>query len=149
MSRLLALLLSFCAVSQLRGSARLLATLPSGASPTATQLDAAGNIYVVGTLVPANKNFISAFVAKLSSDGSKVLYFTVLAGSDNDTAAALAVGPDGSAYVVGNTLSPDFPVTPGALQEKHGGVPGRQREGWVPEGEGVEERSLQGWERHR
>ncbi len=125
MSRLLALLLSFCAVSELRGNFQLLSTLPNGASPTATQLDAAGNIYVAGTFVPANKNFISAFAAKLSADGSKVLYFTVLAGSDNDTAAALALGSDGSAYVVGNTLSPDFPVTAGALPAtSNGGAQG-------------------------
>lgn len=58
---------------------------------------------------------MSTFAAKLSADGAKVLYFTVLAGSFNDTAAALAVGPDGSAYVGGNTFSPDFPLTAGAL----------------------------------
>jgi len=113
MARFLAFLLSFCALSQLRASVQLLATLPNGASPTATH--AAGNIYVAGSFVPANKNFLSAFVAKLSADGSKLVYFTVLAGSDNDVAAALAVGSDGSAYVVGSTVSPDFPVTAGAL----------------------------------
>jgi hypothetical protein len=115
MARFLAFLLSFSALSQLRASVQLLATLPNGASPTATQLDAAGNIYVAGSFVPANKNFLSAFVAKLSADGSKLVYFTVLAGSDNDVAASLAVGSDGSASVVGSTVSPDFPVTAGAL----------------------------------
>ncbi|HTS50525.1 MAG TPA: hypothetical protein VMH05_21415, partial [Bryobacteraceae bacterium] len=78
MSRVVLLLASLTAVGPLRGNVQLLATLPNGASPTATQLDAAGNIDVAGTFVPASKNFISAFVAKLSADGTKVLYFTVL-----------------------------------------------------------------------
>jgi uncharacterized protein (TIGR03437 family) len=81
------------------------------------QLDAAGNIYVAGTFVPTNENFYSAFVAKLSADGTQVLYFTALAGSSgNNYANALAVGSDGSVYVGGSTFSPDFPVTTGALQ---------------------------------
>jgi len=113
MSRILALFLT--AVGPLGASVQLLATLPNGASPTATQLDAAGNIYVAGSFVPTSKNFLSAFVAKLSADGSQVLYFTVLAGSANDVAAALTLGSDGSAYVGGSTVSPDFPITAGAL----------------------------------
>ena len=121
MSRVLALFALLCAVGPLRANVQLLATLPNGASPTATQLDAAGNIYVAGTFVPASKNFLSAFVAELSGDGSQVLYFTVLSGSDNDTATALAVGSDGSAYVGGDTLSPDFPVTSGALDATSSG----------------------------
>ncbi len=83
------------------------------------QLNAAGNIYIAGSLTPASKavlSMTSAFVAKLSADGSQLFYFTVLAGSIADAATALALGSDGSAYVTGNTNSPDFPVTAGALQ---------------------------------
>src|SRR5580693_5315308 len=81
------------------------------------QLDAAGNIYFAGTFVSANQSFYSAFVAKLSADGSQVLYFTALAGSSgNNYGNALAVGSDGSVYIGGSTFSPDFPVTAGALQ---------------------------------
>ena len=121
MSRILALFIFLTAVGPLGASVQLLATLPNGASPTATQLDSAGNIYVAGSFVPTSKNFFSAFVAKLSADGSQVLYFTVLSGSANDVAAALAVGPDGSAYVGGSTVSPDFPVTAGALDATSSG----------------------------
>ena len=85
------------------------------------QLDAAGNIYVAGYFVNASKDFFSAFVAKLSADGSQLLYFTPLAGSSNDFATSLAVGSDGSAYVAGNTNSTDFPVTAGALQSTSSG----------------------------
>src|SRR5438105_15912984 len=87
------------------------------------QLDASGNIYVAGSFIPASKNFTSAFVAKLSADGSKLLYFTALAGSQNDRANALALGSDGSAYVAGTTFSSDFPVTAGALQSNFSGGP--------------------------
>ena len=51
-------------------------------------------------------------------------YSTYLGGSSNDTVHAIAVDAKGSVYLAGETVSPNFPVTPGALQQKHGGVPG-------------------------
>src|SRR5438477_9634346 len=123
MFRGLALFLSLTTVSMLRGNVQLLSALPNAAVSTAMQLDAAGNIYVAGSFVPASKNFTSAFVAKLSADGSKLLYFTALAGSQNDKANALALGSDGSAYVAGNTFSSDFPVTAGAFRSTFSGGP--------------------------
>jgi uncharacterized protein (TIGR03437 family) len=51
-------------------------------------------------------------------------YSTYLGGSSNDTVHAIAVDTQGSVYLAGETVSPDFPVTPGALQQKHAGVPG-------------------------
>jgi hypothetical protein len=79
----------------------------------AVQTDAAGNIYVAGF----QGNFAKAnpFVAKLSPTG-QTLYSTTLAGSNFGIAWAIAVDSNGAAYVFGNTNSPDFPVTPGALQ---------------------------------
>src|ERR1700719_3631970 len=99
MFRGLALFLSLTTVSMLRGNVQLLSALPNAPVSTAMQLDAAGNIYVAGSFVPAGKDFISAFVAKLSADGSKLLYFTALGGSFNNSANALALGSDGSAYI--------------------------------------------------
>ena len=93
------------------------------------QLDAAGNIYLAGSFTPASKSVTSAFVAKLSADGSKLLYFTAIGGSSTDAAFALAVGSDGSAYVTGNTNSPDFPVTAGALQSTY--IGGGQAQGFL------------------
>ena len=114
MFRGLVLFVSPTAASTLRGGDHLLSSLPNAPTPAAMQLDAAGNIYVAGTFVPTNENFYSAFVAKLSADGSQVLYFTALAGSSgNNYASALAVGSDGSVYVGGSTFSSDFPVTAG------------------------------------
>jgi uncharacterized protein (TIGR03437 family) len=117
MFRGLALLGSLTAVSMFGGNVHLLSSLPNAAVSTALKLDAAGNIYVAGYFAPASfTDTADAFVAKLSADGRKLIYFTVMAGSLSDRAAALALGSDGSAYVTGSTGSSDFPVTAGALQ---------------------------------
>jgi len=60
------------------------------------------------------------FVAKLSPDGSTLLYSTYLdgssPGSDGDTVGGIAVDSLGSAYVTGVTTATNFPTTPGAFQ---------------------------------
>ncbi len=58
----------------------------------------------------------SAFVARLSPDGSRLLYSTYLGGSNAEDGTAIALDGQGDAYVTGETWSRDFPVTPGALQ---------------------------------
>jgi hypothetical protein len=62
-----------------------------------------------------------AFVAKLSADGSTVLYATYLGGGETDFANGIAVDNVGDAYVVGTTISADFPVTPGSFNTECGG----------------------------
>jgi hypothetical protein len=57
-----------------------------------------------------------AFVAKLSPDGSSLVYATYLGGKDFDAAYGIAVDSTGAAYVTGVTESEDFPVTDGAFQ---------------------------------
>ncbi len=95
-------------------------------------VDAAGNAYVTGFTESANfpttagavqpaaggvaAGVGDAFVAKLSADGSALLYSTYLGGSGNDSALGIAVDPTGNAYVTGATLSTDFPTTAGAFQ---------------------------------
>jgi hypothetical protein len=78
----------------------------------AVQTDAAGNIYLAGYTLEAG--LAHAFVAKLSPDASQTIWWTVLAGTNDDRAIALALGPGGSLYVTGTTQSTDFPVTSGA-----------------------------------
>lgn len=110
------------------GQVSLLAPQPDGTHIRAVQVDNGGNIYIAGVLTPSGAapgNLTDVFVAKLSADGSQV-YRTVLAGSADDIANALALAPDGSAYVVGSTLSNDFPVTSGALQSTLGVTKGGQ-----------------------
>jgi len=98
-------------------------------------VDAAGNIYLAGTTsstdLPVTPNafqrttpggFRDCFVAKLNPSATAILYLTYLGGGDTDIASAIAVDSSGNAYVVGTTLSRDFPVTPGAAQIRFGGA---------------------------
>ncbi len=62
--------------------------------------------------------FNDAFVAKLSPDGSSLVYATLLGGNAYaETGYAIAVDEAGNAYVTGFTVSADFPVTPGAFAD--------------------------------
>ncbi len=101
-----------------RAGVQPLAALPSGLTATQVQLDAAGNIYVAGSVVPQNQksaqDLTDAFAAKLSPYGSQVIYWTVFGSSWPDVANSIAVGSDGSAYVTGTAQATDFPTTSGA-----------------------------------
>src|SRR5262249_23011936 len=69
-----------------------------------------------------NVNSIDAFVLKLNPNGNGVVYGSWLGGAGNDIARGVVVDEDGNAYVVGSTLSRDFPKTNGALQQSNGGL---------------------------
>jgi hypothetical protein len=62
-----------------------------------------------------------AFVTKLNSTGSALVYSTYLGGSSFDEGFGIAVDSGGNAYVTGFTESANFPTTPGAFQT---GLPG-------------------------
>jgi hypothetical protein len=90
-------------------------------------VDAAGHAYVTGftgssdfptahPLQPAYGGDGDAFVAKLTADGSALVYATYLGGSCGDEGLGIAVDAAGAAYVIGSTTSFDFPTTPGAFQ---------------------------------
>jgi hypothetical protein len=83
--------------------------------------DRTGHAYVTGLaqsvdfptknpLQPALNGGPDAFVAKLSRDGSKLVYATFLGGSDGDGGTSIAVDRFGQAYVAGSTQSTDFPT---------------------------------------
>jgi hypothetical protein len=55
-----------------------------------------------------------AFVAKLNTTGSALLWSTFLGGDDDEVAIALAKDPSGAVVVAGWADSDDFPTTPGA-----------------------------------
>jgi hypothetical protein len=61
-------------------------------------------------------------LAILSADGKKLLYATFLGGSGDDLIRSLALSSDGAIYLVGNTTSKDFPVSPGAVQRDLAGM---------------------------
>ncbi len=95
----------------------------------AIAVDAAGNAYVVGYNT-ASSNFPTtsgafdtsynggndAFVTKVNSTGTGLVYSTFLGGSGNDEGHSIAVDAAGNAYVMGyNTTSSNFPTTSGAF----------------------------------
>jgi hypothetical protein len=92
-------------------------------------VDRSGQAYVAGgaesTNFPvtsgASTDYSEAFVAKLSADGTQLLYATYLGGSNGDEAYGIAVDENGQAYVAGYTGSDNFPVTAGAFQPVFGG----------------------------
>ena len=57
-----------------------------------------------------------AFVTKLNAAGNAIVYSTFLGGSGSEFGRAIAVDALGNAYVTGDTISPNFPTTPGAFQ---------------------------------
>lgn len=61
-----------------------------------------------------------AFVAKLSADGSTVLYATFLGGARQERATGIAVDTFGNAYVTGTTISQDYPGSIGAADPNCG-----------------------------
>lgn len=92
-----------------------------GEAGYAITTDSAGNVYVTGDTnsidFPATRSFQRAsngstdvFVAKLSANGTKVLYSTYLGGGDADVGYGIAVDPAGDIYVTGDTRSTDFPL---------------------------------------
>jgi hypothetical protein len=104
-----------------------------GYGDTSIAVDAAGSVYVTGltssadfpthaALDAALSGESDVFVTKLTPDGSALVYSTYLGGSGVDFGFGIAVDAAGSAYVVGLTLSSDFP-TQSALQPTFAGGP--------------------------
>jgi Tol biopolymer transport system component len=97
-------------------------------------VDAAGSAYVTGTTTSVDfpvvagsydtvSEFpIAAYVAKLSPDGSALVYSTNLGGTQEDEGRGIAVDETGAAYVTGSTNSQDFPTTPGAFDRTESSV---------------------------
>lgn len=99
-------------------------------------VDASGNAYVTGCTDSTNfptttgaydrtchgcSGHGDAFVTKLNSTGTALVYSTYLGGSGLDVGYGIAVDASGNAYVAGSATSADFPVTSGAYQTTHAG----------------------------
>jgi hypothetical protein len=89
----------------------------------AIAVDPWGNVYLTGSTRsadfpvfkavqprPASTATGDAFITKLSSDGSTLLYSTYLGGGDDDIGNGIAVDSTGAACIVGSTRSSDFPT---------------------------------------
>ncbi len=100
---------------------------------TGVALDSSGNAYMTGITISSNFPTTSSvfqktsgggddsFVAEVKSDGSTLLYSTLLGGSGNDDALGIAVDGTGDAYIAGSTNSSNFP-TANAIQAALGGA---------------------------
>lgn len=109
------------------GSALVYSTYLGGSLSDAGRgiaVDSSGNAYVTGNT--ASNDFPGtsgstiqssyggdnwdAFVAKVNTAGSELVYSTYLGGRGGDYGAGIAVDGDGNAYVTGFTQSDDFPL---------------------------------------
>ncbi len=93
------------------------------ADALAIAVDASGNAYITGratsgifpttpgSLKPNSSNDIpDAFVTKLNSTGTALVYSTFLGGNGQDVGNSIALDSSGNAYVTGNTNSSNFPT---------------------------------------
>ncbi|MCX7590967.1 MAG: SBBP repeat-containing protein, partial [Kiritimatiellae bacterium] len=62
-----------------------------------------------------------AFLTKISPDGKKLTFSTCFGGSGTDFTLMPTVDAEGNIYMVGQTSSPDIPVTRDAFQPQYGG----------------------------
>jgi plastocyanin len=125
---------AFVAKVNAAGSALVYSTYLGGSGGDQGQgiaVDASGSAYVTGLtsstnfptanpLQAANGGANDAFVAKLNTAGSALVYSTYLGGSGDDFGDGIAVDALGNAYVTGLTGSTNFP-TANPLQATHGG----------------------------
>lgn len=66
------------------------------------------------------------FVAVVSSDGQRLEACTLVGGNRRDGGEGITVDDQGRVYLSGFSFSTDHPVSPDALQPRHGGVPSRK-----------------------
>jgi Beta-propeller repeat len=101
-------------------------------------IDSGDDVYVVGGTTSTNFPVLGAiqalsgggqdaFLTKLNSTGSAIVYSTYLGGSGGgaanpEQANAVAVDSGGNAYIAGTTNSVNFPVTAGAFQASFNSV---------------------------
>lgn len=95
-------------------------------------IDSDGNAYVTGQTFspdfPVKNAFqatlngkANAYITKVNSNGSALVYSTFFGGSNDEGGGAIAVDSSGNAYVTGFTQSSDFPLV-ASLQSAYGGA---------------------------
>lgn len=118
------------------GSALLFSTFLGGAGTEYLQtlvLDSQNNICITGTtsssdfptaspFQPSNANpgNFDAFLTKMNSSGSSLLFSTYLGGTGNENGLVITLDPSDNTYIAGVTDSADLPVTD-AIQPALGG----------------------------
>jgi len=91
---------------------------------TGVALDGAGDAYITGSTNSSNFPIANArqaaaaappdaFVAKVNSAGTALIYSTYLGGAGDDAGNGIAVDSQGDTFVTGDTKSADFPTVNG------------------------------------
>ncbi|HEX2925569.1 MAG TPA: SBBP repeat-containing protein [Ruminiclostridium sp.] len=94
-------------------------------------IDSSGNAYVTGNtnsanfpvqnpIQSANAGGYDAFITKLNSTGSAIIYSTYFGGNNNDYGNSIKVDASGNIYLIGETLSTNFPLQ-GPVQSSNAG----------------------------
>ncbi len=94
---------------------------------TALAVGAAGDVWIGGYTTSTNFPLSSpwqltpggnfdGFVSNVSSDATVLLTSSYLGGAGDDRVLSIALDPTGLVFATGSTLSPNFPVTLGAIQ---------------------------------
>jgi len=135
------------------GSGLLYSTFLGGSGDdcvTAIAVDSTGSVYMTGSTTTTNlptstgafqpayagyqsnaipnnvaQNIGDAFVAKLDPTGSTLVYLSYLGGAANDGGTAIAIDPQGDAFVAGFTNSLNFPVAGTPIQTNMAGNGGK------------------------
>ncbi|MCC7431465.1 SBBP repeat-containing protein [bacterium] len=118
------------------GSSLLYSTFLGGSSYDVSyslSLDGSGNSYVngitqsidfpttAGAYDTSQNGSSDAFVTKLNSGGSSLVFSTFLGGSESEIGNSLSLDGNGNCYVAGYTYSTDFPITAGAYDTSFNG----------------------------
>lgn len=113
--------------------ATYLGSVNSVDDPTAIAVDTADNVYIAGTTgsinsagtafpttsgsaFPTQTGSEGGFLAKISADGTQLLFGTYVPGLNGSDDVVMALDAQGNAYVAGNTRSGSIPATTGAFQ---------------------------------
>ena len=100
-------------------------------SANAIAVDGSGNAYVAGgtqstdfplvSAIQSSHSGNDAFVTKIASAGTSLVYSTYLGGSSTNVGTGIALDSSNNAYVTGITDSNDFPTMTGVAQTGYGG----------------------------
>jgi len=102
------------------GGATLSNNFPTKNAYQATYKGSGGNPDLCSGCGPL-VNFGDGFIAKVTPDGTGLVFSTYLGGALDDAVTAIALDGAGNVYAGGSTLSSDFP-TLSAYQSKYGGA---------------------------